>query len=370
MPSKTGTGVRHHRTQAYRRGVTPGSPRSRIEDQVLIYIRTDEHKLCQILINLLVNGVKFTQTGGVTLIVKLLRLNQEKLTLQFLVKDTGIGLSKPDADRLFRPFVQAMTDNSEYEGTGLGLAISKQFVELMGGEIGVESEMGKGSTFHFSIQVKIACGDELEQGPISRRVIGTEPGQSTFRLLIVEDKVENRLLLRRMLESVGFEVREAENGQAGIEMFKQWSPHLIWMDMRMPVMDGYEATHRIKAADRGQTTVIVALTASTFEEQRSQILKAGCDDFVRKPFQEHEIFDVVARHLGLRFIYEKTEPEQEVDVKPGLRAEDLSVLPTKDLANLHFAAASADTECMAELIHRIEAISCAWRIDSQAAMGS
>ena len=136
-----------------------------------------------------------------------------------------------------------------------------------------------------------------------QRVIGLEPGQPSYRILIVEDRLENRRLLVKLLEPIGFEVREAVNGQEGVEIWEAWDPHLVWMDMRMPVMDGYEATKRIKSTTKGQATVVVALTASVFEEQRTVVLSAGCDDFVRKPFRDKDIFDVLHRHLGVRFLY-------------------------------------------------------------------
>lgn len=326
-----------------------------ISQNVPDIVKTDQRKLRQILLNLLGNAVKFTHQGAIELSVNSVEREKQQLTLQFQIKDTGVGLSQQEAERLFQPFVQATANTGDQEGTGLGLAISKQFVELMGGKIDVESTPGEGATFHFFIQAELASADELEKPAVKRRVIGLEPGQTATRMLIIEDKVENRKLLRCVLESAGLEVREAENGEVGIEQFEQWSPHLIWMDMRMPVMDGYEATRKIKASEQGQDTTIIALTASAFEEQRSLILDAGCDDLVRKPFQTHEIFDTLARHLGLRFIYEDEKAGTEIHAAIALRAKDLTLLESTDLDDLRRAAASADSEFMADVIHRIEA---------------
>lgn len=317
-------------------------------------VKTDERKLRQVLINLLSNAVKFTYAGRIGLTVKCLPQDGEKLMLQFLVEDTGIGISPQETDSLFQPFVQAAVETHDHEGTGLGLAISRQFVELMGGSIGVDSKAGLGSTFHFFILANQARADELAATPARRSVIGLTPGQDPCRVLIVEDKAENRLVLRRLLAQVGLNVREAENGRSGIEVFEQWSPHLIWMDMRMPVMDGYEATRRIKSTDRGQATVIVALTASAFEEQRSLILETGCDDFIRKPFDDHEIYDVLTKHLGLRFDYEDIEANVETRDEILLQTEDLTVLSAAQLAALRNAAASADTDRMEGVIKQIE----------------
>lgn len=326
-----------------------------IKKDVPVTIKADQRKLCQILINLLGNAVKFSHQGGIELTVQCLECDAIKLTLQFQIKDSGIGLSQHEAATLFQPFTQAASSTGEQEGTGLGLSISKQFVELMGGRIDVQSTPGQGAVFHFFIQAEIADARDIETAPVIRRAIGLQPGQTNTRILIVEDKAENRLLLRHMLESVGLQVREAENGITGIKLFEQWSPHLIWMDMRMPVMDGYEATKKIKSTEQGQTTALIALTASAFEEQRSLILDAGCDDFVRKPFQAHVIFETLTRHLGLRFVYENQPDNSPLKESVDLKPEDLAGLATADLDDLRLAAASADPELMIVVIDRIDA---------------
>jgi CheY-like chemotaxis protein len=145
-------------------------------------------------------------------------------------------------------------------------------------------------------------------------VTGLAPGQATYRLLVVDDKEVNRKLLVRILAPLGFEVEQARNGQEALEIWETWHPHLIWMDMRMPVMDGYEATRRIKATLKGQATVIIALTASALDEDRKVILSEGCDDYIRKPFHDQELFDALAKHLGVRFI--------TADLESALSSED------------------------------------------------
>ena len=229
--------------------------------------------------------------------------------LFFEVEDTGPGITENELKDLFEAFKQTATGRQLQEGSGLGLAISHMFVHLLGGDLTVVSTVDQGSVFKFEIQVQCA---EVADVPVSQprqRVIGLEPGQPSYRLLIVGDRMENRRLLVKLLESIGFEVREAVNGQEGVEIWDAWEPHLVWMDMRMPVMDGYEATKRIKSTTKGQATVLVALTASVFEEQRTVVLSAGCDDFVRKPFRDKEIFDVLHRHLGVRFLYAGQDQE-------------------------------------------------------------
>ncbi|MEG4484803.1 PAS domain S-box protein [Microcoleus sp. D2_18a_B4] len=277
------------------------------------YICTDEVKLRQVLINLLNNAIKFTSEGGVSMQVKGGKRNIHKNStdqlpgrywLHFEVQDTGAGIAAEEVHQLFEAFVQTKTGKDSQEGTGLGLAISRQFVQLMGGEITVSSELGKGAVFQFDIQVHLVEASDIESKKTQRRVVALEPNQPSYRLLIVDDKPLNRQLLVKLLSPLGFELREANNGKEAVDIFREWEPHLIWMDMRMPVMDGYEATKQIKTTTGGQATAIVALTASVLEEERAVILSAGCDDFMRKPFREEDIFVAMGKHLGVRYIYE------------------------------------------------------------------
>ena len=240
-----------------------------IAETVPQYISLDQGKLRQVLINLLSNAIKFTETGGVTLRAK----TQKTTHLFFEVEDTGPGIAPEEQDALFEAFAQTETGQKSQEGTGLGLSISQQFVHLMQGEMSVHSEVGRGSVFGCTVAFKTATAEDIhEKEKNAHMVVGLAPDQPTYRILIVEDREENRKLLTRFLVPLGFEVREAEDGKIGIEVWNEWQPHLIWMDMRMPVMDGYEATKRIKASTQGQETIIIALTASVFEEERSLVL--------------------------------------------------------------------------------------------------
>jgi two-component system sensor histidine kinase/response regulator len=206
-------------------------------------------------------------------------------------------------DQLFAPFGQTETGRNSQQGTGLGLPISQKFVQLMGGEIQVQTVLGKGSVFSFDIQVNLADKTLIASPYPTAKVIGLEPNQPTYRILAVDDRLESRLLLVKLLGDIGFDVREASNGQEAIAVWESWQPHLIWMDMRMPVMDGYTATKRIKSTLQGQATVIIALTASAFEEDRHLVLSAGCDDFLRKPFREEVLWEKISHHLGVRYLY-------------------------------------------------------------------
>jgi signal transduction histidine kinase/CheY-like chemotaxis protein len=327
------------------------------------YICTDQTKLRQVLVNLIGNAIKFTKAGQITLRVK--PANQESsagfLLLEFNVVDTGCGIAATDLDRLFEPFVQTDAGQKAQEGTGLGLPISQRFVQLMGGTITVESTLNEGSTFTFQIRTCAAVPDQIPPpASPSRQVIGLEPEQPTYRILIAEDKLENRRLLMELLTPVGFEVREAINGQAAIELWQTWKPHLILMDIRMPVMNGFEATQQIKAAGN-QTPVIIALTGSPFEEDRVMALSVGCDDFVRKPFRIQLIFEKIAEYLGVRYRYADLPELQTInqgtlhpsDLPASLTVADLSVMSLDWLQQLHQASLRVNANQILKLIEQI-----------------
>jgi CheY-like chemotaxis protein len=231
--------------------------------------------------------------------------NSGRVDIGFEVEDTGPGIRQEDRDRIFFPFVQLGERPPTQAGTGLGLAICKQYVALMGGTISVVSEPGKGSVFQFEIPVSVLSPQAVPSAPKRGSVIGLAEGQPRYRLLIAEDQPENRLLLRKLLEPLGFDLREAVNGQEAVAIFEEWRPDLVWMDIRMPIMDGLEAARRIKETRAGADTKIVAITAHAFEGERDAILAAGCDFIIRKPFKRAEIFEALTVNLGLRFIYEE-----------------------------------------------------------------
>jgi CheY-like chemotaxis protein len=245
----------------------------------------------------------------------------------------------------------------------LGLPISRQFVELMGGEIAVHSQAGQGTTVTFDVLVELADLVEVQPLQPARRVAGLAPdqpvaGEGPYRILVVDDSQDNRIMLCQLLEAVGFEVLEAADGREALEKFSSWEPHLVWIDMRMPVMDGYEVTRRIKTTGLGQSTPVIALTASAFEEERAEVLAAGCDDFVRKPIREAEIFGVMGEHLGLRYIYEEiASPEERVEDAPlrvDLLPADLEDLPAEWVADLRQAAMGGRSQRLLDLIAQIE----------------
>jgi len=298
-------------------------------------VNIDSGKLRQVLINLIGNAIKFTPCGGVILHAEVAHWDSpQSAHIRFEVKDSGPGIRKEDLGRLFLPFVQLTEQPMTETGTGLGLAICKQYVELMGGQLGVVSEPGKGSTFHFEIPVAVLPAEEIPVAVSHGRVIGLEEGQPRYRILIVEDQPENRLLLYKLLEPLGLDLQEASNGLQALEIFERWHPHLVWMDVRMPIMDGKEATRRIKRTEAGRSTKVIAVTAHALEDERREILAAGCDDFIRKPYRDSEIFDALAKHLGVRYRYSNLEASASETATSTLDANQLRRLPrhvTEDL---------------------------------------
>lgn len=322
------------------------------------WVLGDERKLRQILINLLGNALKFTQAGSVTLRVNAIQARGElPYQLAFEIRDTGPGIAAAELALLFTPFVQTETGRKSQEGTGLGLSISRQFVQLMGGALTVESTVGVGTSFCFAIALPPAPVAFPSPVLSSRQVVGLVPGQPRYRILVADDHAENRQLLLKFLQPLGFEIYEAENGQAAIKQWQQHHPHLIWMDIRMPIMNGYQATEAIKSYPGGLATVIIALTASIFEEERASILKAGCSDFVRKPISEQVLFDKLEQHLGVEYLYanetELPKPLGATKLARESLAPALGQQPREWLTQLYLAARGAEEEAVRQLIAQL-----------------
>jgi CheY-like chemotaxis protein/anti-sigma regulatory factor (Ser/Thr protein kinase) len=321
-------------------------------------MRGDVGKIRQVLINILGNAVKFTEQGHVCLraFTKPLDNDPARALLQLEVEDSGLGIPEEQLPTIFDSFVQGNHTGDAAEGTGLGLAICRSLVDVMEGRIEVTSKPGKGSLFTVTVPLELEVASKLVHGGTrGTQVIGLKPGQTPKRILVADDNADNRALLTMMLEKVGFIVREVVNGEAAIEAFNAWHPHLICMDMRMPVMDGYTATKAIRKLEGGDQVKIIAVTASVFEEQRDKILGAGCDELVCKPVREGEIFDAIGRQLGIEYRYPESLQPHIPEVGPELTGEMLSELPPDLLAELRQATLVLDRATMALLIKRIEA---------------
>jgi signal transduction histidine kinase/CheY-like chemotaxis protein len=266
------------------------------------YVLTDAPKLRQVLVNLMSNAIKFTDSGVVALRVSTIGPDDAGgLKLRFEVEDSGVGIAADEQARIFEPFVQVGRPGGQ-KGTGLGLTITRQFVEMMGGSIVLESVAGRGSRFTVEVPSKVAAESEvLRTGSVAGSRFVLEPGQPECRVLIVEDDPENGMIMEQMLHRAGFTVRLTRSGAAGIEEFREWRPHFIWMDMRMPEMSGTDAARRIRELPGGLKVKIAAMTASAFASEREEVLAAGMDDFVRKPYHSDKVFDCMVRQLGVRF---------------------------------------------------------------------
>lgn len=416
------------------------------------YIETDENKLCQVLLNLLGNAIKFTDRGKVTLRVSrgageqgVQDVNYPSL-LFFEVQDTGCGIAPQELDLLFEAFEQTEIGRKFQQGTGLGLAISRKYVQLMGGDITVSTMPGVGSTFAFDVQIALTCPREIPINQIKSQIRALAPSEKVYRILVVDDSKESRMLLVKILTSLGFEVNEAKDGSEAIANWESWQPHLIFMDMRMPVMDGYEATRIIKAREIGHgrantsrrfpklkqlvssgsqylaeeltdsgegevlkvvrkesstaettgviendasgastlrsrlpttlappynfsrtmpdssntNTIIIALTASAFEEERQKILSIGCDDFIRKPFKQEVLLEKLSKHLGLKYTNQVettntvvVDQATQIFVSVAELLGHLSQMSPEWLQQIHYAAASCSDELILELLKQI-----------------
>ncbi|MBE9036809.1 PAS domain S-box protein [aff. Roholtiella sp. LEGE 12411] len=369
------------------------------------YVQADESKLRQVLLNLLGNAIKFTDTGRVTLRVRWEQERQEKDEtdteakqeqaipnysstpllphLFFEVTDTGPGIAPQEIDLLFEAFGQTETGRKSQQGTGLGLAISRKYVQLMGGDVSVTSTVGEGSKFVFDIPISLATANEIQIQQTSK-VIGLASEQKEYRILVVDDVTDSRLLVVKLLTSIGFATQEAANGIEAIALWQKWQPHLILMDMRMPVMDGYEATKIIKAREIEESvtwadspasvrcgdgeeilqranTIIIALTANVFEEQREAMMKVGCDDFINKPFREEELLKKLGEYLELQYIYSedsyqlshKKQHETELILSSTDLVSLLSQMPSEWVTKLYNAAAQCSDYLILELIEQM-----------------
>ena len=315
------------------------------------YIVTDINKLRQVFINVLGNAVKFTEEGGIGLRVRADREGMAGPCLRVEVEDTGPGISQDDQDKLFRHFEQTKTGQQAGTGTGLGLAISREFVRLMGGDITVSSQVGRGSIFVIYLPLKEGKAQSVQAKNNPRHVLRLSPGQATCRVLIADDIEDNRQLLAQLLGPVGFEIRLATNGAEAVLGVEQWRPHLVLMDFRMPVMDGHEAIRRIRAEAAGHQPKIIAVTASAMDDNRQELMEIGADDFIGKPFREVELFQRIHAHLGVEYVYAEDPVDDAREQAPELTPESLAGWPRDVIDPMREAVITADLD---QLLARIE----------------
>ena len=272
-----------------------------------------------------------------------------------------------DIEKVFEHFEQTEIGSEAEGGSGLGLPISREFARMLGGEIAAKSQVGVGSTFRFDILVEEGDVEDKVQGGPERTVVGLVPGQDECRILVVDDIEANRRLLSTILEPIGFVIREAANGKEAVEAFHTWDPQLVLMDVSMPVMDGFEATRQIRSSAHGTKISIIAVTASAFEEDREKVLASGMSDFLRKPFRDRELLDLIYQHTGVAYTYaEEAGAGLRSTLTPAEREpsiESLDSLPSDLVAQMKEATLNGYMSRLSELLDEVE------EIDGQVASG-
>ncbi|WP_162145224.1 PAS domain S-box protein [Chthoniobacter flavus] len=315
------------------------------------YVKADEGKLRQIFTNLIGNAAKFTEQGGIAVRVKATPIGGQSLRLHAEVEDTGPGIADEDMPRLFREFEQTESGLRTGGGTGLGLAISRRFARLMGGDIGVESIRGRGTTFSVEVQVEEGEAAAVRARADQRRVLHLDAASDGMRVLIADDKAENRLFLEQLLQPLGFRTRSVADGAQAVKVFAAWRPRLVLIDLRMPVLSGDEAIRQMRALSDGKEVAIITITASAFEENRREVIDAGSDDFLGKPFREAELFEKIGRLTGAGFVHaedaEATAPNGSIRLS---REQVENALPAELRSRLRAAAVRADFDQMLALL--------------------
>ncbi|QXE23529.1 hybrid sensory kinase [Richelia sinica FACHB-800] len=340
-----------------------------IDHQLPQYVTTDANKLRQVLINLIGNAIKFTDQGSITIRAMMKvdsgrenygdNLPNQPLILRLEVEDTGIGIAAEEQEIIFDAFVQTQRGRASLEGTGLGLAISSRFVNLMHGDLSVTSSLNQGSIFRIDLPVEVASSAEIPATVQTRQVIGLAPNQPIYRILVVDDQRENRQLLVKLLEQVGLEVKAASNGEEAILINQQWQPDLIWMDIRLPNMNGYEVTQQIRAQSLNKSPIIIALTAQVSPEDPHLAIQSGCNDYMSKPFREGELFAKIEQYLGLNYIYADDNyslginSDDNHELATTLTPENLTVMPVSWREELYQSALCCDEEDVLKLIAQI-----------------
>ncbi|GAK54049.1 two-component hybrid sensor and regulator [Candidatus Moduliflexus flocculans] len=319
------------------------------------YVASDERRLRQVLVNLLGNAIKFTDQGRVSLNVTCSNAEADRLLLRFEIADTGVGIASNDLSKLFEPFRQVGARRYAAEGTGLGLAISAKFIELLGGSLQVESEFGRGSRFWFELPVKTFSAHEaLAAEYFADDVKGY--ADTRRAILVVDDKAANRAVLVNMLEPLGFQMLEADDGVSGLEVALARRPDLILLDLRMPGMDGFEMARQLRSQPVGQALKIVAVSASVQGDIKQLSLDAGCDDFLGKPVMLDELLWMLAAQLGITWLMADQSPMSENDTPATFQEpESARALPPEWTARMIEDAERGDIRAISKLIDQLAA---------------
>ena len=314
-------------------------------------IKADEGRVRQIVINLVGNAIKFTEEGGITI-----RGEMKDGLIQLTVSDTGHGIPEKSQQTIFQAFEQSENGMRTEGGTGLGLAISRQMARLMGGDIVVESVVGEGSSFYFTFEFQPGDKKEISSKAPERYAKRIAPGHEKIKVLVVDDRKENREIVRLMLEPIGFDLMEAVNGEEAVELFKKWKPRVVLMDVVMPVMNGVEATKQIKALEDGANAFILVLSASALDQEREQVLKNGADAFMKKPFKSTELLERIRSHTGIDYEYEETETENKPLENKKFDPKSINDLPVETRSKIKEAAVLGKMDELETLVSQVDEI--------------
>ncbi len=321
------------------------------DGQIPIGVCVDEKRLRQVLINLLGNAIKFTENGGVTFKVEVIgngslvigngedkeveimtepsSITNHQLPItkiRFQIEDTGVGMTPEQLEKIFLPFEQVGDSKKQSEGTGLGLAISQKIVSLMNSNLEVESQPGKGSIFSFELNLTLALNwAETSRAAQQGTIIGFE-GEKR-KILVVDDRWENRSILVNLLEPIGFELVEAKNGAEGLEKAAEFQPDLIITDLVMPVMDGFEMLRQLRKLAQLKDVVAIASSASVFDADQHKSLDAGADEFIPKPLQAEKLLEMLRSHMQLTWVYEAREPLKKIVSAPTVTVSSEEIVP-------------------------------------------
>ncbi len=320
----------------------------RVDPNCAPYVLADEGKIRQVLINLVANAVKFTDRGVIRLNVSTEMREDKKLWFSASVEDSGVGIAAEEQGKLFRPFAQAEHGSRLRSGTGLGLAISREFARLLGGDITMTSQLGRGTTFYFDVPIEAGSPDDAVGRSSARQVRALCAGQDPPRVLIVDDEPDNRGWLNQLLTALGFSIREAEDGAAAIRVFEEWNPQLILMDVRMPVMNGLEAARRIRNLPGGSQTPIIALTASAMEEDRRAGMESNVNDYLSKPCPQSVLLETIQRYLGVQYAY-ADDPETPAPIS----APSLATVPAEFAGDLRQAVLEGEKNRIDEILRQL-----------------
>ncbi len=315
------------------------------------YVYADEVKIRQVLNNLIDNAIKFTEQGSIDVRVKVGKIDpiNEIWDLIFEVQDSGVGIPVDERDNLFQPFFQTSSGRKSKTGTGLGLSISSEYAKLMGGDlVAASSPEGLGMLFTFTSKVAVAEPSQISVRNKTSGILGLVPGQPVYRILLIEDNQDNRNLLKKTLALEGMEIRAAKNGVEGVQFCLEWLPHLIFSDIQMPDMDGFEVLMQIKALPKFIDIPIIAITGMAFESDRKAILSKGFTDLIIKPLRIMQVFDILEKYAGIKFVY---SPEVETVMVPD--KYKFEIIPLPMIVQLSQAVLKADRRETYAVIRKI-----------------